>query len=111
MKDFTRQGRTTCHLGLGNGRTKAAWVVGPTIKGFGGKEHGAVVLSQGGSGHHGKGMMGRRGGTGEPTELGNWQNMGEVRKKGVHKDSTCMGGREWHEQNPKQRFLCKLFPP
>lgn len=83
--DFTRRRRTTCHLGLGNGRTKA--VVGPTINGFGGKENGAVVLSQGGSGHHGKGMMGRRGSTGEPTELGNWQNV------------ECGGGKE--ERSPQ----------
>lgn len=58
-----------------------AWVIGPTANGFGGKENGAVVLSQGGSGHHGKETMGRRGTTGEPTELVNWQNVGEVRKR------------------------------
>lgn len=106
--DFTRQGRTTCHLGLGSGRAKVAWVIGPTANGFGGKEKGAVVLSQGGSGHHGKETMGRRGTTGEPTELVNWQNVGEVRKREESIRIQLVWVGEWHEQNPKQRVFCKF---
>lgn len=39
-----------------------------------------MILSQGGSGPHEKEMMGRKGIT-EPKELGDGQNVGEVRKR------------------------------
>ena len=52
-------------------RSKSKWIGG---------EKGAMILSQGGSGPHGKEMMGRKGIT-EPKELGDGQNVGEVRKR------------------------------
>lgn len=96
-------------MGLGNGRTKA--VVGPTINGFGGKENGAVVLSQGGSGHHGKGMMGRRGSTGEPTELGNWQNVecGGGKEKRSPQGFNLYGWESGMNRTPNKGFSVNCF--